>query len=119
MTNKVAVVILSEMEDSHADLGRVVNGLQVASEFKEAGDEVAVIFDGGGVVSGVQIADPEHRLHKLYQTLADDIGLCRYCSRAFEVYEEAEALELPFLSEYKQHPSLRSRVEDGYQVMTF
>lgn len=119
MTNKVAVVILSEMEDSHADLGRVVNGLQVASEFKEAGDEVAVIFDGGGVVSGVQIADPEHRLHKLYQLLADDIGLCRYCARAFDVYEKAEEQELRFLSEYKQHPSLRSRVEDGYQVITF
>jgi len=117
--NKVAVVILSEMEDSHADLGRVVNGLQVASEFKEAGDELTVIFDGGGVVSAVQIADPEHRLHKLYQLLVDDIGICRYCARAFEVYEDAEELDLPFLSEYKQHPSLHARVTDGYQVITF
>ena len=117
--NKVAVVILSDMEESHGDLGRVVNGLQVASEFKEAGDEVALIFDGGGAASAVEIADPEHRLHKLFQLLEDDIGVCRYCARAFDVYEEAEELGLTFLADYKQHPSLRSYVADGYQVITF
>jgi len=26
---------------------------------------------------------------------------------------------LPFLSEYHQHPSLRARMADGYQIITF
>lgn len=117
--NKVALVILSEMEE-HQDLGRVVNAMQVAKEFRQAGDDVEIIFDGGGVVSAVQLADPEHRLHRAYELVEDKVaGLCRYCARAFDVYERAEELELPFLAEYEQHPSLRSRVTDGFQVITF
>lgn len=116
---KVAVVVLSEMEE-HQDLGRVVNALQVVKEFKRAGDEVELIFDGGGVVSAVEMADPEHRLYQAYEQIEDKIGgLCRYCAQAFEVYEKAEELGLPFLDEFQQHPSLRSRVVDGYQIITF
>jgi hypothetical protein len=117
--NKLAVVVLSEMEE-HQDLGRVVNALQVAEEFRQAGDEVEIIFDGGGVVSAVQLADPEHRMHRAYALVEDKVvGLCRYCARAFDVYERAEELDLPFLAEFEQHPSLRSRVTDGFQVITF
>lgn len=117
--NKVAVVVLSEME-THGDLGRVTNALQAVSEFKEAGDEVELIFDGGGVVSAVTLADPDGQYRGLYEAVEDKVaGVCRFCARAFEVYEEAEALELPFLSEFKQHPSLHKRVSDGYQVITF
>jgi hypothetical protein len=117
--NKLAVVILSEMEE-HQDLGRVVNALQVAKEFRQAGDDVEIIFDGGGVVSAVQLAEPEHRLHRAYELVEDKVaGLCRYCARAFDVYERAEELELPFLAEFEQHPSLRSRVADGFQIITF
>ncbi len=116
---KAAIVILSEMEE-HQDLGRVVNALQLARELKEAGDEAQVIFDGGGAVAAVTLADPEHRLHGLYQEIEDKVaGVCRYCARAFHVYEKAEALGLPFLAEYKQHPSLRARIADGYQAITF
>jgi hypothetical protein len=117
--NKLAIVVLSEMEE-HQDLGRVVNALQIAKEFRQAGDDVEIIFDGGGVVSAVQLADPEHRLHRAYELVEDKVaGLCRYCARAFDVYERAEELELPFLAEFEQHPSLRSRVTDGFQVITF
>ncbi|MFQ5434036.1 MAG: hypothetical protein ACE5FD_04085 [Anaerolineae bacterium] len=116
---KVAIVVLSEMEE-HQDLGRVVNALQTAREFKEAGDEVQIIFDGGGTVSAVILANPEDKRHQLYANVADNVaGLCRYCAKAFHVYEKAEELNLPFLSEYHQHPSLRTYVADGYQIITF
>jgi hypothetical protein len=119
MMIKVAIVVLSEMEE-HQDLGRVVNALQVAKEFRQSGDDVEVIFDGGGVVSAVQLADPEHRLHRAYELVEDKVaGLCRYCARAFDVYERAEELELPFIAEFEQHPSLRSRVADGFEIITF
>lgn len=116
---KVAIVILADLE-THQDLGRVVNALQTTREFKDAGDEVQIIFDGAGTVSAVTLADPENKRHKLYADVADKVaGLCRYCSKAFHVYEKAEELNLPFLSEYRQHPSLRARVADGYQIITF
>lgn len=116
---KVAVVVLSEMEE-HADLGRVTNALQVVKEFKEHGDDVRLVFDGAGVVSAVTLADPEHRLHRLYNQVEDKLdGICRYCSRAFHVYERAEELGLPFLADYNQHPSIRNLIVEGYQVLTF
>lgn len=117
--NKIAIVVLSEIE-THEGLGRVVNALQTAREFKEAGDEVQIIFDGGGTTAAVALADPGDQRHQVYANVADKVaGLCRYCAKAFGAYEKAEALDLPFLSEYHQHPSLRSRVVDGYQLVTF
>jgi len=116
---KAAIIVLCEME-THQDLGRVVNALQTTKEFKEAGDEVELIFDGGGAVAAITIADPEHQLHRLYSQVKDKIGgVCRYCARAFEVYDQAEALGLSFLAEYDRHPSIRKRVVDGYEVITF
>lgn len=117
--NKVAVVVLSEMEE-HGDLGRVTNAIQVVKEFKKAGDEVELIFDGGGVVSAVELADPNSERHRLYQQVEDKVsGVCRFCARAFGVLEKAEALNLTMLDEFQQHPSLRNRVENGYQIITF
>jgi hypothetical protein len=116
---KIAIVVLSDME-THSDMARVSNALETAKEFKAAGDEVKIIFDGGGVVSAVAIADPSSKLYRLYTQVQDKItGVCRFCSRAFEVYDQAEALGLPFLAEYDQHPSLRQLVVDGYQIITF
>ncbi|MFZ1399837.1 MAG: DsrE family protein [Candidatus Promineifilaceae bacterium] len=117
--NKIAIVILSEIE-THEGLGRVVNALQTAREFKEADDDVQIIFDGGGTTAAVTLADPNDPRHQAYANVADKVaGLCRYCAKAFGVFEKAEALDLPFLSEYHQHPSLRARVADGYQIITF
>jgi hypothetical protein len=116
---KVAVVVLAEME-SHQDMGRVSNALQLAKESKQEGDDVEIIFDGGGTVTAVQLADPQHPLHKLYQQVEDkNAGLCSFCARAFKVSEDAEDLGLPLLDEFQQHPSLRQRIVDGYQVITF
>ena len=117
--SKIAIIVLSDME-SHSDKARVVNGLQAAQEFKEAGDDVEIVFEGGGVVSAVTIADPANNLHRLYTLVQDKItGVCRSCSHAFEVYDQAEALGLPFLAEYHQHPSLRRLALAGYQIITF
>ena len=44
---KAAIVVLADTE-SHGDLGRLVNALEAVKEFKEAGDDVQLIFDGAG-----------------------------------------------------------------------
>lgn len=54
---KAAIVVLSETKN-HADLARVVNALETVKELKDAGDEVELIFDGGGVTSAVTLAEP-------------------------------------------------------------
>lgn len=117
--NKIAVVVLAEVVE-HSDLARVVNALETVKEFKEAGDDVEIVFDGGGTVAAVALANPEFRSHRLYAAVQDKVsGVCGFCARAFGVYDQAVALNLPILEEYDKHPSLRTRVNNGYQVITF
>lgn len=118
--NKIALVVFAESEASHSDLGRVVNALEAAKEFKEAGDEVQPIFDGAGTTSAAALADPNHKRHRLYAAVQDKVvGVCAFCAKAFGVYEQVQALNIPLIDEYEKHPSLRSRVADGYQIITF
>ncbi len=118
--NKVALVVFADAEASHSDLARVVNALEVAKEFKGAGDEVQIIFDGAGTASAATLAEPNHKGHRLYAAVQDTVaGVCAFCARAFGVYEKAQSLGIPLLDEYEKHPSLRSRLVEGYQIITF
>ena len=46
---KATVIIMSDPKNgSEESLGRVFNGLAAAYDFKEAGDDVSVVFQGTG-----------------------------------------------------------------------
>ncbi len=116
---KVGIVVLADTE-THGDLGRIANALTSAKEFKEAGDETAVIFDGAGTKWVPQLSDPDHRLNGDYEEIKDTIaGACDYCAGAFGVKNEIEQTDVPLLEEYSGHPSLQRLVSQGYQVITF
>lgn len=116
---KVAVVVFSDMNESHEARARVVNALQIVQEFQEAGDAVQLLFDGGGVASVAAIAQPDHKLNAVYQrVLPSLLGACAYCAKAFHVKEQLESAQVPLLADYKQHPSIRQLVVDGYQIIT-
>jgi hypothetical protein len=59
---RTAIVVLADTE-TH-ELGRMVNVLSTADEFKENGDEVTIIFDGAGVRWAAELSKPDHRLHE-------------------------------------------------------
>jgi hypothetical protein len=116
---KAAILVLSDME-RHEGLGRVVTALEATKELKESGDEVELIFEGAGTTSVAAIASPEHDLHRLYTKIQDRVtGVCRYCARAFGVFEEVEKAGLTFLAEYDQHPSVRRLLEEGNEIIIF
>jgi len=46
-------------------------------------------------------------------------GACLYCSRAYGVKDVIEQSGVPFVSDFKDHPSLRALIADGFQVITF
>lgn len=116
---KVALVVLADTE-THEGLGRVVNALITAKELKQSGDEVSVVFDGAGTRWAAALANPEHRYHDLFEEVRDRIaGACAYCAKAFGVRKEVEAAGIALLEDFEQHPSLRSYLADGYQVVTF
>ncbi|BBL78734.1 hypothetical protein RxyAA322_05880 [Rubrobacter xylanophilus] len=116
---KVGIVVLADTE-THGDLGRIANALTAARELKEAGEEVAVVFDGAGTKWVPELANQDHRLHGDYEEIKDSIaGACDYCAGAFGVKEKIKKTDVPLLKEYSGHPSLQRLVSGGYQVITF
>lgn len=116
---KAAIVVLADTE-THADLGRIANALTSAREFKEAGEETTIVFDGAGTKWVPELSDPDHRLHKAFESVEDVVeGACAYCAKSFGVKEEVEKSDVPLLEEYAGHPSLQRLVSEGYQVITF
>src|SRR5260370_19228215 len=88
---KAAVVVFSELDSDHEEKARVVNALLIAREFKEAGDEVEVLFDGGGVTAAAALAQPEHPLHRLYQNIAENLDSpSAFCAKPFDAKEQNE-----------------------------
>lgn len=117
--NKIAILVLADTE-THGDLGRVVNALEVAKEFKDAGDPVTILFDGAGTRWIAELSKPDHKRHPLFESLRDVIhGACAFCSAAFGVKDAVVAAGVTLLDEFEQHPSIRSLVNEGYQVITF
>lgn len=116
---KAAVVILAGTE-ARADLGRVVNGLETAAEFAETdGDEVRLIFDGGGTQWVPELEAEDHDYHALYAAVREYVEVCDYCVSAYGVDEAVDEVEVERVGEFDGHPSLRSLVADGYEVITF
>ena len=116
---KVAVVVLAD-DETHEGLGRVVNAMVAVREFKDAGDDVKLIFDGGGTVWPGTLAKEDHRAHQLWESVHDVVaGACDYCAEAFGAKTGVEHAGVKLLDEYKRHPSFRSLLADGYQVLTF
>lgn len=118
--SKAGVVVFAEVDGTHGDMARVLNALQVAGEFKEAGEQVRVIFDGGGVMSIAALTQPEHRLHGAYEKVQDKVvGACAFCANAFGVKEQLVEADIKLLADYKQHPSLKTLVDEGFEIITF
>lgn len=115
---KVAVVVLADNE-THEGLGRVVNAMVAVKEMKEEGDDVRLIFDGGGTVWPGVLAREDHQAHDLWQSVHDAVhGACSFCADAFEATESVQEAGVTLLDEYKRHPSFRTLLADGYQVIT-
>jgi len=116
---KAAVVLLADTEGL-GNMGRMANALSAVQEFKGAGDDVRLIFDGAGVKWIGELSDADHKYHDHFESVRDKIeGVCKYCANAFQVTEQIESNGVPFADEFNGHPSFRSLVSEGYQVITF
>ena len=115
---KAAILVLAGTE-SPADLGRVVNAMQAAREFQEAGDDLELIFDGAATQWVGELEDEDHDYHALYRSVREDLSVCDYCVSAYGVDDAVAGSDLDRRDEFDGHPSVRSLVTDGYEVITF
>jgi hypothetical protein len=116
---KVAIILLAA-NDTPEGTGRMANALTTALEFHEAGDEVRLMFDGAGVTWIPRLTDAEEKYSRLFERVRPVVaGACLYCARAYGVKDAVEEADVPFVSDFKDHPSVRGLVTGGFQVITF
>lgn len=116
---KVAIVVLTDTE-THESLGRITNALSFAKELTESDDDVHVVFDGAGTKWIPELEDESHKVHPTYQAVKENIdGACKFCSKAFGVLEDVQKTDITLLDDYDDHPSLRTYMSKGYQIVTF
>lgn len=117
--HKVAIVVLADTTQADG-LGRLVNALMAAKEFKDGKDEVQLIFSGAGTKWLGEIADPGHKLHGVYKDVKDRIaGACGFCASAFGVTDSVKDCGVGLMEEYGTNMSFRRLMDEGYQVITY
>ena len=115
---KVGIVVLADIE-TQGDKGRAFNALTSAREFKEAGDEAVLLFEGAGTKWVRELERDDGRFGEAFAQVKDVAAACRHCATVFEVVDAVGASGVPLLDEYATHPSLKRLVDRGYQVITF
>lgn len=116
--NRIALVIYSNLEGSGKSA--VYRALMFADELQRGGDDVCIVFDGGGSAALAEIIQPGHGLHHTWSKVAGRLrGVCRYCAKSYGVLEALEAAGLPMLADDKGHASLRALLLEGRQIITF
>jgi hypothetical protein len=115
---KIAVLLLAEPGTPEA-MGRMANALTVTQEAKESGDDVRLLLDGAGTKWAGELANVEHKYHRLFKDVREEAGACVYCARAYGVKDDVEAAGVGLVDEYQGHPSVRQLIADGYEVVSF
>jgi hypothetical protein len=123
---KNAIIVLSDPKtDSEEALGRVFNALAAAYDFKQAGDEVTLLFQGTGTRWAGELVKAGHPAHELYKAVEDKVaGVSCGCADVFGATESAQASGFDLIRDNpvpgtRGLPSLRSLTADGYNVMVF
>lgn len=123
---KTAIVILSDPKNgSEEALGRVFNALALASECKQKGDDVALVFNGAGTRWPAELSKRSHPAHALYQSVRDVVeGASCGCAEVFGAKEAIESCGLPLKQDHALVGtsgllSLRRYVAEGWQTLVF
>jgi hypothetical protein len=122
---KTAIIILSDPQAGEEALGRVFNALAVAHEGMQAGDEVAVVFNGTGTRWPAALTKPDHPANALYNAVRETVrGASCGCAAVFGATESVKACGLPLLKE-KALPgtpgisNIRRYLAEGWQTLVF
>lgn len=99
-----------------------VHVLLNALDMHAAGYDVKIVIEGSATKLVGPLADPDTPFSKFYAECIDK-GLvdcvCRACANKMGSLEEAERQKLPLCSDMSGHPSMRSYIEKGYEIITF
>jgi len=123
---KTAIIILSDPKNgSDEALGRVFNALALASECKQKGDEVAVVFNGAGTRWPAELSKLTHPANGLYNSVRDVVqGASRGCAEVFGAKESIQSCGVPIVNDHALAGttgllSLRRYIAEGWNTVVF
>ena len=119
---KTAIVVFSDPKaGSEEALGRVINAMATAYDYKNAGREVAIYFQGAGTRWPEELVKSDHPVHKLFKTVEDRVvGVSCGCADVFG----AKASGFDLITDNKVPgttglTSLLSLQDEGYNILSF
>jgi hypothetical protein len=122
---KAAILIHSDPKAGEEALGRVFNGLAVAHNFKQRGEEVKVLFLGTGTRWIAELSKPDNPVHGLFELVKDKVaGVSQACTDVFGTADEVKASEFNFLNDNPipgtaGMPSVAGLMEQGFSVLVY
>jgi len=120
--SKTAIIILSDPKaGAEESIGRVLNALAAAYDFKQADEEVKILFQGTGTRWPEELAKESHKAHKLYLGIKENIlGVSAACSEVWGANPSGLDLiaDNP-LPETAGLPSLAKLRKEGYTILIF
>jgi hypothetical protein len=122
---KTAVIIISDPQGGEEALARVFNGLAVAAEGKQAGDEVEVGFIGTGTRWPAELTKVGHPVNGLYQEVRElVVGASCACAAVFDATDGLQACGIEEKKDNPRHGtpgllSLRPYLAGGWNVLVF
>ena len=120
--SKTAIVVLSEPRaGSDEALGRVFNALAAAYDFKEAGEDVKILFQGAGTRWPEFLQKKDHPANTLYAAVEDKIeGISCGCADVFGAGPSGlDLIKDNPVPGTTGLPSFVRLQKDGYSVITF
>ena len=123
---KTAIIVLSDPKHgSEEALGRVFNALALASECKQKGDEVAVVFNGAGTRWPAELTKISHPANGLYNAVRDVVeGASCGCAEVFGATDGVKSCGVPIMKDYSLAGtagllSLRRYLAEGWNAIVF
>ena len=119
---KTAVLVFSDPKSgSEESLGRVFNALATVYEYKTAGEDVSLYFQGTGTRWPEQLQKTDHPAYPLFKAIEDKIvGVSCGCADVFGA--NASGFDLIKNNQVPGTSGLTSLVQmqkEGYNILTF
>lgn len=120
--DKLAIVILSDPKaGSEESLGRLFNSLTTAYEYKKAGKEVKIIFQGTGTRWPEVLKDEKHPGYQLFNEVKDVVaGVSDACAKVwgadpsgFDLLGDNKVPNIPGV------PSFLNLQNEGFAILLF
>ena len=119
---KTAIAIMSDPKNgSEESLGRVFNALAAAYDFKNAGKEVSIFFQGAGTRWPEVLEAEDHPAHELFEAVSDKIqGISWACAAVFGAHTSGyDLIKDNSVPKTTGLPSFSQLQEEGFNVLTF